>query len=155
ASLCRLQALRQAYETADLTPAIGGLVWLAITSILRETSGVGTAQWQYLLPKKSKAKTTDPFTAFRSRIQLFAADMRAQKRQVGDAQASLRLSDARNLKELGDLAGRVGLVLTSPPYPNNFDYADATRLEMTFWGEIASWGDLQDAVRRRLVRSCS
>ena len=47
------------------------------------------------------------------------------------------------------------IVITSPPYPNNYDYADATRLEMTFWEEISSWGDLQPAVRRFLIRSCS
>ena len=28
------------------------------------------------------------------------------------------------------------LVMTSPPYPNNYDYADATRLELAFFGEI-------------------
>ncbi|MCF6158013.1 MAG: hypothetical protein E3K32_05445 [wastewater metagenome] len=32
---------------------------------------------------------------------------------------------------------QVDAVVTSPPYPNNYDYADATRLEMTFWGEIS------------------
>ena len=47
------------------------------------------------------------------------------------------------------------LVITLPPYPNNYDYADATRLEMSFMGEIRGWGDLQAAVRDRLVRSCS
>ncbi len=51
--------------------------------------------------------------------------------------------------------GRVNLVVTSPPYPNNFDYADATRLEMSFLGEVGGWGDLQRAVRQHLIRSCS
>ena len=46
-------------------------------------------------------------------------------------------------------------MITSPPYPNNYDYADATRLEMTFWGEIQGWGDLQDAVRKYIIRSSS
>ena len=39
------------------------------------------------------------------------------------------------------------LVLCSPPYPNNYDYADATRLEMSFFREISGWGDLQHTVR--------
>lgn len=51
--------------------------------------------------------------------------------------------------------GFAELIITSPPYPNNYDYADATRLEMTFMGEIHGWGDLQGKVRRHLVRSCS
>ena len=51
--------------------------------------------------------------------------------------------------------GFADLVVTSPPYPNNYDYADATRLEMCFLREIEGWGDLRDAVRRHLVVSCS
>jgi hypothetical protein len=47
------------------------------------------------------------------------------------------------------------LVITSPPYANNYDYADATRLEMSFFGQVRSWGDLQNAVRRYLIRSCT
>lgn len=46
-------------------------------------------------------------------------------------------------------------MITSPPYANNYDYADATRLEMSFLGEVYGWGDLQDAVRKHLVRSCT
>jgi hypothetical protein len=61
--------------------------------------------------------------------------------------------DARTLTTVPD--GSVNLVITSPPYPNNYDYADATRLEMSFFGEIGGWGDLQSSVRRHLVRSCS
>ena len=62
-------------------------------------------------------------------------------------------SDARTCAGVADRS--VGLVLTSPPYANNYDYADATRLEMSFLGEVQDWGDLQEAVRRHLVRSCS
>jgi hypothetical protein len=47
------------------------------------------------------------------------------------------------------------LVITSPPYTNNYDYADATRLEMTFFGEVGGWGDLHEKARRWLIRSCS
>jgi DNA modification methylase len=61
--------------------------------------------------------------------------------------------DARQCAGLPD--GWADLVITSPPYANNYDYADATRLEMTFWGEINGWGDLQAAVRQHLVRSCT
>ena len=65
----------------------------------------------------------------------------------------MRQTDARTCE--GVPVARVNLVLTSPPYPNNYDYADATRLEMSFMREINGWGDLQGAVRHRLIRSCS
>ena len=47
------------------------------------------------------------------------------------------------------------LVITSPPYPNNYDYADATRLETTFLGEIERWSDLHEHTRKHLLRSCT
>jgi DNA modification methylase len=61
--------------------------------------------------------------------------------------------DARNIESIPEKWG--DLVITSPPYANNYDYADATRLEMTFWGDINGWADLQDSVRKHLVRACT
>ena len=53
-ALCRLEALRDTYwRRHSPSELIGELIWLAITSILRECSGVGTAQWQYVLPNKT------------------------------------------------------------------------------------------------------
>jgi hypothetical protein len=83
---------------------------------------------------------------------MFADDMRRAAHLRGPT-AQLLQSDARTCEGVPD--NSVNLVVTSPPYANNYDYADATRLEMTFMREIDSWGDLQGAVRRHLVRSCS
>jgi hypothetical protein len=155
-TLCRLEALKRAYRGsfATLGP-VSELLWLGITSILRECSGVGTAQWQYVLPNKTKARVRDPFAAIKDRLELFITDMQAMKRSGASSAAELSLCDARDLSSLDHLKGRVRLVITSPPYANNYDYADATRLEMTFWDEIDGWGDLQKTIRHRLVRSCS
>lgn len=88
-------------------------------------------------------------------VSTIAADMYAGRRadppQGGPAR--VLLGDARDLAGVPD--GFAGLVVTSPPYPNNYDYADATRLEMCFLGEIDGWGDLQQAVRQFLVRACT
>jgi hypothetical protein len=83
-----------------------------------------------------------------------AADIRGRQ-QLGPAREPGQLirGDARTLDGVPDRWAT--LVVTSPPYPNNFDYADATRLEMTFFGEVQSWGDLQGTVRKHLVRSCT
>lgn len=153
----RLDALKAAYFLGfSSDSAVDELLWLAITSILRECSGVGTAQWQYVLPNKVKARVTDPYVAFQAKVESFRHDIRVQRdRSYTMAGARLANDDARSLSAFPELSGRVSLVITSPPYPNNYDYADATRLEMTFWGEINSWSDLQDSVRTNLVRSCS
>jgi DNA methylase len=155
-ALARLEALRDAYlDTYGASENSNELLWLAITAILRECSGAGTAQWQYILPNKTKARVIDPFTAFMARINLFCEDIKKIKQQDLIPNTKLKFCDARDLDSLSDIKGSVKLVITSPPYPNNYDYADATRLEMTFWGEIRGWGDLQKSVRHRLIRSCS
>lgn len=149
----RLNALREALEEqADDSPTYE-LCWLALVSILRGCSPVGTAQWQYVLPKKSKARASEPFAAFEERIDLMASDMRHRQSHGGGPDGRIVTSDARTCDGVDD--AWADLVITSPPYANNYDYADATRLEMMFLGEINAWGDLQSAIRRHLVRSCT
>lgn len=154
-ALCKLEALKLAYRDSKLPAGLKSLLWLALTSILRECSGVGTAQWQYVLPNKSKARVEEPFAAFMAKIECFCADMATMKASSGQTSSKVHYGDARQIDAGLGLNGRVDLIVTSPPYPNNYDYADATRIEMTFWEEIAGWSDLQTAVRHRLVRSCS
>lgn len=152
-TLERLVALRDTYTETCQETEEWQLVWLAITAILRSCSYVGTAQWQYVLPNKRKATTLDPFQAFEAKVLEMASDMAFAKQSGFRQTATVFLRDAREPAPIAN--DTVALVITSPPYPNNYDYADATRLEMTFWGEVSSWGDLQHAVRQFIVRSCS
>ena len=155
-ALQELEALRRAFEQEPTGDRVTDLLWLAITAILRECSGAGTAQWQYVLPNKNKARVSRPFHAFAQRAAVFAADMRQRQLEMpAPAAVDLKPEDSRTLATFDNLQGQVSLVVTSPPYPNNYDYADATRLEMTFWRELNGWGELQSKVRHRLIRSCS
>jgi len=151
--LSRLLSLRGAWsELHDRTPA-SELTWLALMAILRECSPVGTAQWQYVLPNRTKARTIDPFIAFGTKVAMFAADIERRQGLSHGPQGQVRQEDARWCQSVQTAS--TDLVITSPPYANNYDYADATRLEMTFAGEIDGWGDLQQSVRQYLIRSCS
>lgn len=156
-AIAQLEALRLAFvQTCSPGDQIAELIWLAITSILRECSGVGTAQWQYVLPKKSKAKVSEPFSAFQRKIEMMISDIEASRfKEFNLVRTELHEDDARSLETFNDWTGRVSLIVTSPPYPNNYDYADAARLEMTYWGDIESWSDLHRSVRHKLVCSCS
>ncbi len=153
--LDELFALRDSF--VELAPsfheATGDLAFLAINSILRPSSHVGTAQWQYVLPNKRKMSVATPAEALAAQVSVMVDDMRAMQSHSSRSLASLLRCDARMLEGVPDQA--VDLVVTSPPYANNYDYADATRLEMTFWGEIESWGGLHEAVRRFLICSSS
>ena len=104
-----------------------------------------------MLPNKKKSRVKEPYEIFRNKSQMFIEDIREIKTEGYKNKSAVNMFDAREPGE----TDKVDLVLTSPPYPNNYDYADATRLEMTFWGEISGWSDLQPVVRKYLLRSCS
>ena len=129
------------------------LLWLALTAILRSCSSAGTAQWQYILPNKKKTGVKTPLVAFQSKATEILQDVEHAQHNGWCSGSHVLMTDARASEGFPQI--QVDAVVTSPPYPNNYDYADATRLEMTFWGEITGWGDLQNAVRQHLICSCS
>jgi len=148
-----LYNLRYAWEDLhDESPA-SELAWLAIVSILRPCSLAGTAPWQYILPRKTKVKVSPPYETFRLQVQRMLSDMAVWQSFAARYDGEILQADARLCPGISDCS--IGLVITSPPYANNYDYADATRLEMTFFGEVKGWGDLHEKARRWLMRSCS
>lgn len=152
-TLAELEGIRLAVDEVEAPDKVRRLLWLALVSVLRRCSPVGTAQWQYVLPRRRKASVEPPREAFRRQTDLMAADMRVFRTDVAPGLATLLRQDIRQGPTLP--SNWADLVVTSPPYPNNYDYADATRLEMTFLGELREWGDLASQVRPQLIRSCS
>lgn len=128
------------------------LLWMALVAALRIVSRAGTAPWQYVLPGRRKSLPPAPEMALRKTAQMIAEDIRFFARRAKPL-ARVNLDDARQCASVPQ--NWVNLVITSPPYANNYDYADATRLEMSFMGEVDGWGDLQTKVRQYLVRACS
>lgn len=127
--------------------------WLAFLAIIREASFVGTAQWQYVLPNKRKAKVVSPIDGFVAKAALFSRDLELMEPHRKSPPAKVEAVDARSTAAVP--AGWADLVITSPPYANNYDYADATRLELAVLGEIEKWSDLQKTIRPHLVRACT
>ncbi len=151
-ALEQLDCLRAEIEATRDDSEAHLLVWMTLVSILRPTSRVGTANWQYLLPRRRKTSVKSPYEAFEDTVNTFYSDM-CIANGVSGPRAKFALDDARSCSTIPD--DRITLVITSPPYANNYDYADATRLELTFFGEINGWGDLQSHIRQYLIRSCT
>ena len=147
-----LDRFRQGVEREQDGTREAKLLWMALVSSLRIASEAGTAPWQYILPGRRKTVPPSAESALRQVSRMIAADIRFMARRATPL-AKLCKDDARTCTTVSD--AWASLVITSPPYANNYDYADATRLEMTFLGEIQGWGDLQESVRRHLVRACS
>ncbi len=151
-ALEQLDCLRHAIESTDDDSESARLAWLTLVSVLRPTSHVGTANWQYLMPDRRKARVQEPFDAFEKMMYTIYEDMNSAN-DLSGPRATFNLDDARLCETVP--TDSFNLVITSPPYPNNYDYADATRLELMFFGEIKGWGDLQAYIRRHLLRSCT
>jgi len=152
-TLLQLEGLKIAWNLLDDQTIESSLVWLCITSILRLASIAGTAQWQYVLPKKKKKSPLQPFTAFRNQLEVMVEDLSYYQINFKDPLSIFIEDNSMFTKVIPDKS--INLVITSPPYANNYDYGDATRLEMSFWGEIKGWHDLQEKARKNLIRSCS
>ena len=56
---------------------------------------------------------------------------------------------SQNMSELDD--DSIDLVVTSPPYLNNFDFAEMTRMYLYFWGIASSWREITTRIRTRLI----
>lgn len=152
-NLNAVDKLRRAWLYKNDGSAASELTWLALVGILRVTSSAGTAPWQYVLPRKAKKEPMHPYKAFFEQMRMMTNDILYFQSVVKERKANIFEDDARACSKIE--TDSVDLIITSPPYTNNYDYADATRLEMSFFGEIKSWGDLQNKVRCHLIRSCS
>lgn len=152
--LADLLGLRDAVNSADAPGPLQELLWLAFVAIIRQTSPVGTAQWQYVLPAKSKARSLPVAEAWRAQVALMSADMRLL--QADGREVPVARFIARDARFIGDAvpAAWATHIVCSPPYANNYDYGDATRLEQTVLGEVTGWADLK-GVRSDLVRACT
>ncbi len=151
-SIRKLDHLKTRIEKLKTDKRHSELLWLALLSILRPCSFVGTAQWQYLLPNRSK-RAKDPYLAFSEKIDEICTDITSAQSKLDAAKCVISNDDARLCSSVPD--GWADLIITSPPYANNYDYADATRLELAFLGEIKDWSDLQKKIRKHLVTSCT
>jgi DNA modification methylase len=156
--LIRLYLCREAINNLSPSP-FQDFAKVGLTSLLRSAADVATG-WPYIAPQKAKKPTktnSNLNIADLLRDQLYRMrddlqKIRSTKSQIGNAK--LILGDSRQQQSLIE-SESVDLAFTSPPYLNNYDYADRTRLEMYFWGEAENWGDITHKVRTQLMMSAT
>ena len=96
----------------------------------------------------SKKTPTPPTTAVKKTLESIRHDL-LQLRTSYAAQSRIYEKSSEHMEEVADSS--VDIVVTSPPYLNNFDFAEMTRMYLYFWGIAHSWGDITDKVRSKLV----
>ena len=158
-TLKKLLVLRNFVMGDDLAPAIKDFFHVVVTALLRNVSKAATG-WPYIAPKKIKTTSLnkDAFTEFNSLALSMLHDIELIKIESGK-----RYINSLHIPMLGDSRNTtdsiknqsIDHVFTSPPYLNNFDYSDRTRLEMYFWGNAKTWGDISEHVRTKLITSAT
>lgn len=155
-----LLALRELVKERLSEPAALYLKW-ALLGTLRDVANVKVG-WPYQRPGlPRKPRHADPLERFETRAQTMADDLESiagsalkSDERVGDGTrgadrvtAQVVVGDSRDPEAWAKFSGPAAGCIASPPYLNNYDYADATRLELYFWGEVSTWGDMCREVR--------
>jgi DNA modification methylase len=70
-------------------------------------------------------------------------------KSISVSTCSLENKSSEDMSEVCDRS--ISTIITSPPYLNNFDYAEMTRMYLYFWGIADSWGEITDKVRANLI----
>lgn len=146
--LVRLLGLRDSIKDMGVDPWRLYLKW-CLLGALRDCASASVG-WPYQRPGTArKPRIVNPYRAFMRRVRWMAEDLASH----GTPEARVRVGDARQDESWREaLPGQTAdAIITSPPYLNNFDYADATRLELYFWGVARSWGDMTQLVRSSMV----
>ncbi|MCK4374032.1 MAG: hypothetical protein KAX19_01850 [Candidatus Brocadiae bacterium] len=149
--LLRVLALRYAVEHVTCHDDVRNYLLLALANTIVTTAGnVGFGPEVYRLPAKDDV---DVLGAFADTVGRMVSDLRTvtRKRQGPLPSALVFKDDARSLSLLRGVPP-IGIVITSPPYPNEKDYTRSTRLESVLLGFIKTKRGLRE-VKSGLLRS--
>lgn len=156
--LAKLYLMREAVLSLD-DEHFKDFARVALTYLLRSAADVQTG-WPYIAPKKEKTSLRsngrdDVSNLLKKQLYSMCGDLQTvvQKTpKIGNA--TIINGDSRERHEQIQPES-IDLSFTSPPYLNNFDYADRTRLETYFWGEASNWSDITKNVRTKLMMSAT
>lgn len=127
----------------------GHLMW-ALLGTLRDVASKKVG-WPYQRPGQPRRPLIkDPRARFIARAAAMAEDLEKEPLQ-GSGRALLGDSRSRGIWRNLCRDSKPDACVTSPPYLNNFDYADATRLEVYFLGRASSWRELCDRIRVKML----
>lgn len=147
-TLRKLVALRSAVEASPDRDVAAYMKW-ALLGTLRDVAEVKVG-WPYQRPGVArKARYADALTRFVERASVIANDIDSV--QTTETSAHVVVGDSRSSASWEAFEGRGAACIASPPYLNNFDYADATRLELYFWGAATTWREMCTEVRADML----
>lgn len=149
--LLRVLAVRYAIERVVPAGDVRDWFFLALANTVVGTAGnVAFGPEVYALPPREDADVLGVFASTVTRMISDLQDvLRRQPQPVPPA--VVFYDDARTMVSLEQVPA-IGIVITSPPYPNEKDYTRSTRLESVLLGLIKTKQDLR-RLKEGLLRS--
>ncbi|WP_202895740.1 hypothetical protein [Iningainema tapete] len=129
-----------------IAPSDRPLYRLIISRILELTSG---SQTDGIYKAPTSQKKSIPYQIA---LQKVCDEIRDDIELLGDkfkTKAKLHFMSSETMSPLEDES--CSLCVTSPPYLNNFDFAEMTRMQLYFWRYAGSWREITERVRRQLI----
>lgn len=151
-TLSELIAIRKLIKSGAANSWAAYVKW-SLLGTLRDVASVQVG-WPYQRPgKQRKAPHSDVFARFRQRLLWMQQDLydRVASSASLNGSSLVICGDSRDPQIWEKAPTHAQGCVSSPPYLNNFDYADATRLELYFWGEVRTWGQMVKAVRSDMI----
>lgn len=142
--LARLISARDALAAARLSKS--DLAFMILSRVVDKSTHSQT-DGIYKAPT-SKKQPQCPEAVCEETIKMILDDLDNESFDI-NSDSTIYHHSSESMRELDDEC--VSIVVTSPPYLNNFDYAEMTRMLLYFWGMASSWGEITDTVRKHLI----
>ena len=120
---------------------------LALSNVLHKTAIYPIAV-PYISRNKRLMNNGKPYEKFRTICLNMINDINIQPKLY--PQAIIYQHDSRKINN-SIAANSCSLCITSPPYLNNLDYGEVSKVHTHFWGITQSWNDITQKVRSQLV----
>lgn len=148
--LLRILAIRYAIDNVIEQKPQKDFLYLALANTIVKAGNIAFGPEVYSTKPKEDVNVLGLF--YETATMMFQ-DLRKiiENRQKPFPDAQICKSDARNLVTVENREP-IGVVITSPPYPNEKDYTRSTRLESVLLGLIANKNDLR-SLKAHLIRS--
>lgn len=156
-TLFELMVIRDSLLKLNSSQNVKDFLRTALICVLRDVSIAATG-WPYIAPKKIKITSISKkgWVTYQTRVFKMFGDLSEIKRKAFDDKTTHKILCADSRDTTSQIESEsADHIFTSPPYLNNFDYADRTRLEMYFMGDAKNWGEISEKVRARLMTSAT
>ncbi|MBN3928027.1 hypothetical protein [Nostoc sp. NMS4] len=133
-------------KESEITPD-NKLFYRLVVSVILELTSKSQTDGIYKAPTTKKKSNSFPDALLRIESQIIADFKLITKNQ--NINYEIIKGSAHNLCQ--SPSSIASLCITSPPYLNNFDYAEMSRMELYFWGYASSWREITNRVRSVLI----